>query len=363
MLAMAALTRAFDSGERVRLGAFLGVAVAIHLVGWGMLLTQAGQYPALVGLGGLAYSFGLRHAFDADHISAIDNTTRKLLQEGKKPMGVGFFFSLGHSTVVFVIALALGFAVKAVVEGAVAQDGQLRNIGGVVGTGVSGAFLVLIGALNLVIMLDIFGTYRRMRRGEFDRGALEEHLVSGGFMTRIFSRLFKLITHSWQLYPIGFLFGLGFDTASEVALLAISGGAASQGLPFAAVIALPLIFAAGMSLMDTLDGAFMAKAYGWAFSNPVRKVFYNLTVTGLSVFVALFVGGVEVSQLLIQALKLDGRVFGLIAGLNFADLGFVIVAAFVLTWVVSFAVFKLRRIEERWESHLAAAAAEETVRA
>ena len=342
--------RAFDRGERARLGGFSGAVVAIHILGWGMLLLQAGRYPAILGLAGLAYGFGLRHAFDADHISAIDNTTRKLLQQGKKPMGVGFFFSLGHSTVVLGIALALGFAVRAIVQGAVSEDGQLRSIGGLIGTGVSGVFLVLIGGLNLAILLDIIGTYRRMKAGEYDRGALEEHLVSGGVMTRLFHRLFRLINHSWQMYPIGFLFGLGFDTASEVALLAISAGAASQGLPFAAIVALPIIFAAGMSLMDTLDGAFMAKAYGWAFSNPVRKVFYNLTVTGLSVFVALFVGGVEVAQLLVQILKLQGGVFDAIAGLDFANLGFVIVGAFVLVWAGSFAVFKVRRVEERWSA-------------
>ncbi|HEX6510941.1 MAG TPA: HoxN/HupN/NixA family nickel/cobalt transporter [Chloroflexota bacterium] len=338
----------FDRGERGRLAALMAAVVAIHVVGWGLLLSQASGFPALLGLGGLAYSFGLRHAFDADHISAIDNTTRKLLQEGKKPMGVGFFFSLGHSTVVLGIALALGFAVRAVVEGAVGENGQLRSIGGMVGSGVSGAFLLLIGALILVILLDVIGTYRRMKAGQYDRGSLEEHLVSGGLMTRLFGRLFRLIRHSWQMYPVGFLFGLGFDTASEVALLAISAGAASQGLPFLAVVALPVIFAAGMSLMDTLDGAFMAKAYGWAFSNPVRKVFYNLTVTALSVFVALFVGGVEVSQLLIQLLKLNGGLFDAIAGWDFANLGFVIVGAFVLAWTASFAVFKLRHVEERW---------------
>jgi high-affinity nickel-transport protein len=269
------------------------------------------------------------------------------LQEGKKPVGVGFFFSLGHSTVVMLIALALGFAVKAVVEGAVSGDGQLRAIGGVVGTGVSGVFLVIIGILNLAILSDLAGTYRRMKAGEFNRESLEQQLVAGGLMTRIFGRLFRLISASWQMYPIGFLFGLGFDTASEVALLAISAGAASQGLPFAAIVALPLIFAAGMSLMDTVDGAFMAKAYSWAFSNPIRKVFYNVTVTGLSVFVALFVGGVEVGQLLIQLLKLEGGVFDFIARLDFANLGFIIVGAFIAAWAISFAVFKLGRVEER----------------
>jgi high-affinity nickel-transport protein len=352
------LSRAFDGGERARLGGLFALIAGMHVLGWGLLATQAAQYPALVGLGGLAYSFGLRHAFDADHISAIDNTTRKLLQDGKKPMAVGFFFSLGHSTVVLAIALALGFAVRSIVQGAIAEDGQLHSAGGLLSSGVSGLFLLLIGALNLVILLDILGTYRRMKAGAFDRGSLDEHLVSGGALTRVFGRLFRLIAHSWQMYLVGFLFGLGFDTASEVALLAISAGAASHGLPFAAIVALPVIFAAGMSLMDTLDGAFMAKAYGWAFSNPVRKVFYNLTVTALSVFVALFVGGIELAQLLIRLLDLSGGLFDFVAGLDFGSLGFVIVGAFALAWLASFALYKLRRVEERWNARLAGAAVE-----
>ncbi len=343
-----ALTRSFDRGEQVRLALFYAAIVLIHVVGWGLLLSVAPQYPALVGLGGLAYSFGLRHAFDADHISAIDNTTRKLLQDGKKPVGVGFFFSLGHSTVVLLIALALGLAVRVIVEGVVGENGALKNIGGIVGTTVSGVFLLLIGLLNLIILLDIIGVFRRMRRGEYNRDTLEEHLVAGGVLTRVFRGLFRVITESWQMYPIGFLFGLGFDTASEVALLAISAGAASQGLPFAAVISLPIIFAAGMSLMDTTDGAFMAKAYSWAFSNPIRKLFYNLTMTGLSVFVALFVGLVELSQILIQVLGLEGGAWDAIANFELGNLGFIIVGSFILAWIVAFALFKTRRIEERW---------------
>ncbi len=343
-----ALTRSFDRGEQVRLALFYAAIVLIHVVGWGLLLSVAPQYPALVGLGGLAYSFGLRHAFDADHISAIDNTTRKLLQDGKKPVGVGFFFSLGHSTVVLLIALALGLAVRVIVEGVVGENGALKNIGGIVGTTVSGVFLLLIGLLNLIILLDIVGVFRRMRRGEYNRDTLEEHLVAGGVLTRVFRGLFRVITESWQMYPIGFLFGLGFDTASEVALLAISAGAASQGLPFAAVISLPIIFAAGMSLMDTTDGAFMAKAYSWAFSNPIRKLFYNLTMTGLSVFVALFVGLVELSQILIQALGLEGGAWDAIANFELGNLGFIIVGSFILAWIVAFTLFKTRRIEERW---------------
>ncbi len=344
---LSSIARGFDRGERVRLASLFGVVALIHLVGWGALLTYGAGDPTFVGLGGLAYAFGLRHAFDADHISAIDNTTRKLLQEGKRPLGVGFFFSLGHSTVVFLIALLLGFAAKAIVE-SVIGGGGLKSVGAVIGTSVSGGFLVLIGILNLIILLDIIRVYGRMRQGRYDRDSLDHELRAGGIMTRIFGRLFKLIGASWQMYPVGFLFGLGFDTASEVALLAISAGAAAQGLPFLAVLSLPIVFAAGMSLMDTADGAFMAKAYGWAFSNPIRKVFYNLTMTGLSVFVALFVGVVELAQLLIDKLGLAGEPWDAIGALDFGAMGFVIVGAFALAWIVAFALFKVRRVEERW---------------
>jgi len=317
-----------------------------------MLLLVAPRYPIMLGLGGLAYTFGLRHAFDADHISAIDNTTRKLLQEGKKPLGVGFFFSLGHSTVVFLIALGLGVATQFVVTNVVSGSGRLKNTGGLIGTAVSGVFLVLIGILNLIILLDIVRLYRRMRAGEYDERALEHELVAGGLLTRIFGRLFKLIRHSWQMYPIGFLFGLGFDTASEVSLLAISAGAAAQHLPIYAVLSLPLIFAAGMSLMDTADGAFMARAYEWAFSNPIRKVFYNLTVTGLSVFVALFVGLVEVTQLMAKWLGLRGAFWTSVQKLDFGVVGIVIVIAFVVSWAGAFAFYRAGHVEERWSSSL-----------
>jgi len=345
----ALLTGSFDRGERARLGAFFGGVGLLHIVGWGLLLVYAAQHPAFLALGGLAYTFGLRHAFDADHISAIDNTTRKLLQDGRKPVGVGFFFSLGHSTVVFLIACALGLAVKLIVEGVVGGGGALKSVGGAVGTLVSGTFLIAIGIMNLVILLDIVRVYRRMKKGEYDRESLEDVLTSGGLMTRIFGRLFRVIRSSWQMYPIGFLFGLGFDTASEVALLAISAGAAAKGIPFLAVISLPLIFAAGMSLMDTVDGAFMSKAYSWAFASPVRKVFYNLTVTSLSVFVALFVGVVELAQILVQLLKLKGGLFEAIANFNFiGSAGYVIVAAFVVAWAGAILIYKVRRIDERW---------------
>src|SRR2546422_5756944 len=343
------LSQTFDRGERGRLAGFFGSVALLHITGWGLLLVYAASHPAFLALGGLAYTFGLRHAFDADHISAIDNTTRKLLESGKKPVGVGFFFSLGHSTVVLLIAVALGLAVKSLVQGVVGDNGELRNIGGAVGTLVSGGFLVLIGVLNLVILIDIVRVYRKLRRGEYDRESLDNELMTGGVMTRLFGRFFRVIEHSWQMYPIGFLFGLGFDPASEVALLAISAGAAAQGLPFTAVISLPLIFAAGMSLMDTTDGAFMSKAYSWAFASPIRKVFYNLTVTSLSVFVALFVGLIELAQILIRILGLQGGAFDVIANFDFiGKAGYVIVAAFVVAWAGAFAIYKVRRIDERW---------------
>src|SRR5438094_396770 len=345
------LSQSFDRGERRRLAGFFGSVGLLHLAGWGLLLVYAASHPAFLALGGLAYTFGLRHAFDADHISAIDNTTRKLLQSGQKPVGVGFFFSLGHSTVVLLIALALGLAVKSLVQGVVGDNGELRNIGGAVGTLVSGGFLVVIGIVNLVTLIDIVRVYRKMRRGQYDRQSLDEELMTGGVMTRVFGRLFRVIEHSWQMYPVGFLFGLGFDTASEVALLAISAGAAAQGLPFTAVISLPLIFAAGMSLMDTTDGAFMSKAYSWAFASPVRKVFYNLTVTSLSVFVALFVGIVELAQIVIELLGLHGGMVDAIARFDFvSSAGYVIVAAFVVACAGALATYTVRRTAERWSA-------------
>src|ERR1700687_1408992 len=345
--------QSFDRGERSRLAAFFGGVGALHVAGWGLLLFYGLGHPTILALGGLAYTFGLRHAFDADHIAAIDNTTRKLLRDGHKPVGVGFFFSLGHSTVVFLIAAALGLTVKWIVDGVITDGGQLRSIGGELSTIVSGGFLVLIGVLNLLILIDIVRVYRRMKAGGYDDKSLALDLTAGGVMSRIFGRLFRVIKHSWQMYPIGFLFGLGFDTASEVAILAISAGAAAKGVPFVAVIALPLIFAAGMALMDTADGAFMAKAYSWAFTSPIRKVFYNLTMTSLSVFVALFVGVVELLQVLIQKFELTGGVFGAIAGFDLVGrAGYFIVAAFVVAWAAALLIYKVRRIDERWSERI-----------
>jgi high-affinity nickel-transport protein len=345
------LTRTLSRREWLRLSGFGSAVAFLHLAGWGLFVYYSARYPALAGLGVLAYSFGLRHAFDADHIAAIDNTTRKLLGQGKRPLGVGFFFSLGHSTIVFSLAAALALGARSVKS----QIPFLQHYGGTVGAGVSGTFLWIIGVLNLLVLLDIVRIYREIKLGRYDEQRLEERLLDRGFMNRFFlGRFFKLISHSWQMYPLGILFGLGFDTATEVGLLALAAGVASHAVPFLAVLSLPMLFAAGMSLMDTADGAFMSQAYGWAFSNPIRKIYYNITVTSLSVTVALAVGSVELLQVLALRLGLTTGFWGWLGALDFANLGYGIVGLFVLTWAVSAAIWKLRRIDERWGGALRA---------
>jgi high-affinity nickel-transport protein len=347
------IRHAFTPAEWRRLGSFYAVVALLHLIGWGSLIfLVAPKYPTALGIGvGLtAYLFGLRHAFDADHISAIDNTTRKLLADDRRPLGVGFFFSLGHSTVVLGLTLALAFAAQQVATQVTGDNSALKGVGGLIGTSVSSIFLYLIAILNLIILLDIVRVFREMRQGDFDEARLDAQLDARGFMNRFFGRLSRAINASWQMYPLGFLFGLGFDTASEIALLALAAGAASTGLPFYAVICLPLIFAAGMSMMDTADGAFMSKAYGWAFSNPVRKIYYNITVTGLSVLVAFVVGTVELLTIVQGRLNLTGPFWEFVASLDLGVVGYLIVGLFVLTWAVSYAIWKLGRIEERWQN-------------
>jgi high-affinity nickel-transport protein len=339
-----------------RLGGFYAVVALLHVVGWGtFLLVVLPAHHQALGLGAatLAYTFGLRHAFDADHISAIDNTTRKLMADGQRPMGVGFFFSLGHSTVVFGLAVGLAVAARRL-AGAVSSDGSaLHSTGGLIGTIVSGTFLYLIGILNLVVLLGIVRVFREMRSGRYDDDALEQRLNDRGLLFRFFGPLARSIRSSWQLYPLGVLFGLGFDTATEVGLLALAAGAAGTGLPFYAILCLPVIFAAGMSLLDTADGAFMCKAYGWAFSNPVRKVYYNITVTGLSVAVALLVGTIEILGLLAGHLGWTGPFWGRVSGVDLNTLGFVIVGMFVVTWAVALVIWRVGRVEERMSASLA----------
>jgi nickel/cobalt transporter (NiCoT) family protein len=317
----------------------------IHAVGWGLFFLYAPRFPAMAGLGALAYGLGLRHAFDADHISAIDDTIRFLLQKGKRPLAVGFFFSLGHSTIVLIMTIVLIVATNTVRS----AMPQLHNYGSVVGASVSGVFLWLIGILNLLVLLEILRIWRQMKRGTYHQERLEELLSQRGLTRRVLGgRLQNLINHSWQMYPVGLLFGLGFDTASEIGLLALAAGVASQAVPTLAVTSLALVFASGMSLMDTADGVFMVKAYSWAFSSPLRKIYYNITTTSLSVAVALLIGTIELLQVLAAELKLRGNFFDALDSLNFETLGYVIVALFLVGWAASVLLWKIRRIEARW---------------
>jgi high-affinity nickel-transport protein len=339
------MPRWFSRSECLRLSGLYGFATVLHLLGWGLYLHYAARYPALIGLGFVAYMFGLRHAFDADHIAAVDDTVRYMLQKGKRPLAVGFFFSLGHSTIVFALALAIAFAAAAVKQ----QLPALQNVGGIVGASVSGIFLWIIGILNLFVLLDILKIWQSAKTGTHSHAHLEALLLQRGLLNRLFGgRLQKLMNHSWQMYPLGLLFGLGFDTASEIGLLAMTAGASAGNLPIAAVLSMPILFAAGMLLMDTTDGVLMAKAYNWAFLNPLRKIFYNITTTGLSVAVALLIGSIELAQVLIGMLRLHGSVYDFIARLDFGILGYLIVALFLLAWACSVAFWKFGRVEERF---------------
>jgi high-affinity nickel-transport protein len=334
--------RGFSPAQWRRLGGFYGCIALLHLAGWALFLHYAAGYPALAGLGVAAYLLGLRHAFDADHIAVVDDTVRYLRQRGRQPLGVGFFFSLGHSSVVLVSCLALVFAAAAVKR----ELPQLREAGALIGTGVSGAFLLLVGVLNLLVLLDILDLWRRARVHRHDQAELDRLLARRGLLTRLLGgRLQCLIEDSWEMYPLGLLFGLGFDTASEVALLGMTAGASSSDLPVAAALSLPLLFAAGMTLMDTTDGVLMTRAYDWAFVNPLRRIFYNAATTALSVAAALLIGAVELAQLLVALLGLKGRPFDWIAALDFGSLGYGLAGLFLAAWLLSMAWWKLARVE------------------
>ena len=312
---------------------------------------QLGKAGAItVGLAVTAYTLGLRHAFDADHISAIDNTTRKLMAEGERPQSVGFWFSLGHSTVVFALTFLIAIGVRSL-DGPVKNDSStLHQTTSYIGTGVSGGFLYIIAAINVVVLLGIIKVFRGMRLGRYDEAELERQLDSRGLMNRFFGRLAKTVTKPHHMYPIGLLFGLGFDTATEVALLVIAGSAGAAGLPWYAILCLPILFAAGMSLMDSIDGSFMNFAYEWALSKPVRKVFYNITITGLSVAVAFLIGTIELGGLLASELNLSGFFWNWFENIDINALGFVIVGMFLATWVIALSVWRLGRIEQRWSA-------------
>jgi high-affinity nickel-transport protein len=351
---------ALTGPEWARAGGMVAFIALLHLAGWFVLLAlvvpghySLGAKTFGVGIGITAYTLGMRHAFDADHISAIDNTTRKLMAEGRRPLSTGFWFSLGHSTIVFALSLLLSLGVKALAGPVRNGNSSLHHVTSVIGTGVSGTFLYVIAAINLVILAGIIRVFREMRRGAFDEEGLEAQLNSRGFMNRLFGGLMRSITRPWQMYPVGVLFGLGFDTATEVALLVLAGTGAASGLPWYAILCLPVLFAAGMSLFDTADGTFMNFAYGWAFSKPVRKVYYNITITGLSVAVALLIGTAELLGLIAQEYSLGGPFWNWVSSLNINTLGFIIVALFVFTWAAAVAIWRVGRIEERWTARLA----------
>ncbi|HXJ62209.1 MAG TPA: HoxN/HupN/NixA family nickel/cobalt transporter [Actinomycetota bacterium] len=340
----------FSRGEWFRLGGLFGSVGLLHLVGWGLFLYYHNQFgPLYAGAGAIAYTLGLRHAFDADHIAAIDDTTRFLLQKGKRPLGVGFFFSLGHSTVVLALSVAIALAAQAVSK----HVKTFSQIGSVVGGSISATFLWVLGIFNLIVLIGLIRLWRGAKQGRYETEELDELLSQRGLLNRVLGKRFRnFINSSWQMYPVGLLFGLGFDTASQVGLIAISAAAATgkggTQVPALGIIALPLIFAAGMSLMDTADGAFMSRAYGWAFTNPLRKIYYNITMTGLSVFVALVIGTIEFIQVIAHGFHVDNGVVQFLGNIDFQTLGFFIVGAFVVTWIGSVVLFKVRRVEERY---------------
>ena len=353
------LTRLVQSWNRrdwVEFGALATAIVALHVVGFGSLLLlvaphhyQVGTQVFGVGLGITAYTFGLRHAFDADHIAAIDNTTRKLTADGSKPKSVGFWFAMGHSMMVLVMALLVVAATK-IASDLISDDSPTRHALGLAGTLTSGLFLWLIGAINIVAIVGIWRVFKAMRRGEFDEDELEEQLDNRGFLARILRPVMKRIKHPVQMFPVGLLFGLGFDTATEVALLALAGTGAAAGLPWFAVLTLPILFAAGMSLMDTADGLFMTVAYDWAFANPVRKIYYNLTITGLSIAVALLIGTIELVGVLHDDLHLDDPITEWVSAVDLNNFGFVIVGLFAVTWACAVMYWKLSGVERRWQT-------------
>ena len=358
-----AVVARLDRADRRSLVGMAVFILALHVVGIGVLLglvvperyQLGGTTPVFgAGVGVLAYTFGLRHAFDADHIAAVDSTTRKLLADRadgrtrRRPLSVGFWFSLGHSSIVFALALGISAGVKALAGQVTDGGSSLHAITGIVGASVSGVFLWVLGILNLVVLVGLLRVFRRMRHGELDEAELEDQLQRRGFVNRFLGGLTKTVTKPWHIYPVGVLFGLGFDTATEVGLLVLAGGAAAFDLPFYAILVLPVLFAAGMCLMDTLDGVLMTGAYGWALRRPVRKVYYNLTITAISVAVALVIGTIELVGVLADQLGIVHGPLAAVAAVPLDHAGYVIVGVFVVAWVGALVIWRYGRIEERW---------------
>lgn len=349
------LRGALTSDEWLRLGSMLSMIVALHVIGWGTLILvvepahlSIGDKAFGIGIGLTAYTLGLRHAFDADHIAAIDNTTRKLMNDGQRPLAVGFFFSLGHSSVVFGLSLLVAVGLKAIVSPVEQDSSAVHHYASLIGTSVSGVFLYVIAIINVAILVGILRVFAQMRRGHYDEDELDAHLNNRGLLNRVLGRFTRSVDASWHMYPVGVLFGLGFDTGTEVALLVLAGTSAAAGLPWYAILCLPVLFAAGMCLLDTIDGSFMNFAYGWAFSNPVRKVYYNITITGLSVVVAMLIGSVELLGLLAEQFGWTGGLWSWLGGIDLNAIGFVIVGLFVVTWAGALLIWRYARIEEKW---------------
>ena len=305
--------------------------ISFNALAWALTLIASTRYPILLPTAFLAYSFGLRHAVDADHIAAIDNTTRKLMQDGARPVAVGLFFSLGHSTIVVLLSIAI-----AVSAAFVSDVPTLQSIGGLIGTGVSAGFLLLIGVINLVVLLDVYRMFRQVSAGgSYDEQSLDDYLNNRGLLARVFRPALRLIRHSWHMYPLGVLFGLGFDTASEVALLGLAATSGASHVPIWYILLLPMVFAAGMSLVDTTDGVLMLGAYGWAYMKPIRKLYYNLNITLVSVIIAFVIGGIEALSVVGNELGLHGGIWAVADRLDFGLIGVAIVAVFVASWVGS----------------------------
>lgn len=333
-----------------------GFVALLHILGWGSLLflvvpadLQLGQTQVFgVGIGLTAYVLGLRHAFDADHIAAIDNTTRKLMSDDRRPLTVGFWFALGHSTVVFALCLLLALGVRALAGPVADENSTLQATTGLIGSLVSGVFLLLIGVINLLVLRQILGVFRKMRSGRYDDRELERHLDNRGLVTRLLRGVMKRVRKPAHMYPIGLLFGLGFDTATEVSLLVLAGGAAAGDLPWYAILTLPILFTAGMTLLDGINGCAMNFAYGWSTATPVRKIFYNLTITGLSVAVALLIGGYQLVGLLVDRMQIVDGPLAWIAGLDLSAVGYAIAGVFLATWLAAMALWRFGRLEQRW---------------
>jgi nickel/cobalt transporter (NiCoT) family protein len=354
---LARAVRSLPGAERARLAGMGAVVLGLNGLGWGIfalaILPRHFHYQGLgigVGVAITAWTLGMRHAFDADHIAAIDNTTRKLMADGKRPLGSGFFFALGHSSIIMVVGTGITIAARSVFKAVVTPTSAFESTGGIVGTALAGTFLYVIAAMNIVVLVGIAGVFRGMRRGVYDERQLEEQLQARGFMWRFFGRTMRSIEHTWQLFFVGFVFGIGFDTATEVLLLAGTAAAATQGLPWYAVLTLPLLFAGGMTLWDTLDGLIMNFAYGWAFARPVRKIYYNIAITGLSIAVAFVIATIEIVGLLSTELHLHGWLGDYMASFDINQAGFVIAGLFVVVWGLALAIWRLGKIEARWEA-------------